>query len=437
MNNGTAPTVTALGPRPLPWIVAKNVEEGTALRKELDSLGATVKYVDSLLEVRQADYSIVVAVGEPDHRESLGRHMKVLQFAETTSGIQSIYEDAYYGGPLFCIEDGSHAARFTVGRAARALGLEALINQEVLRNVPAGGAYNVIRPPAAANDSFESLVHETDGYALAGIIKNPAGSQWWMLAAVTTSQHLWLRAALAHWREEYPDEHPPEGQGLGERWQTATELSSAAAITAFEAETERQLQEREHAKLALIEHAEAAAQDAEKNERRLLTAQGDELVSAVTAALERIGFTVVDSDAIAEANNTAKREDLRISLPAEPSWIALAEVKGYSKGGAKSGDLRQLAKAVGFFTSKTDRAPDAQWYIVNAQFAKSPDERPIPLAANAEDVDDFAGDAGAVIDTRQIFLLLKSVVSGAMTEAMAQQSLTKARGIYTAPVEDA
>ena len=437
MNDDNIRPLTALDPRPLPWIIAKNVEEGTPLRKELDSLGGTVKYVDGLSEVRQADYSILVVVGEPDHRTPLAPHLKVLQFGEAVSGVQTKYLDVSYGGAVFNIEEGSQAARFSVGQVARALGLEHLVNQELLRHVPAGGRYNIIRVPTAAKDSFEPLVQETSGNALAGIIRNPAGSQWWMLATVTSEKQLWLRAALTHWRELYPDEHPSRGDGLGERWLTAGELAAAAAIIAFENETERQLQEREHAKLALVESAEAVTQGAEQNERRLLNAQGDELVSAVTEALERIGFTVVNSDGIAEAHNTAKREDLQITLGEDPDWIALAEVKGYSKRGASTGDLRQLAKAVGFFTNKAGRSPDAQWYIVNAQFAKLPDERPIPLAANAEDVDDFAGDDGAVIDTRQIFLLLKAVVAGSISEGAAQESLIKARGIYTAPTDDA
>jgi hypothetical protein len=411
------------------------IPEDTPLRKELDSLGATVMYVDSLSEVRQADYSILVVVGKPDHTMLLNPILKVLQFGESVLGAQASYADANYNGGIFRIAEGNQAARFAVGKAARALGLEHLVNQELLRHVPVGGRYKVIKRPSAAKADFQSLVHEVGGSLLAGIITNPAGSQWWMLASETTSQHLWLRAALAHWRSEYPDEHPAAGDGLSERWQTAAELEATAAITAFEVETERRLKEREYAKLALVDAAEQATKVAELNERKLLNAQGDELVEAVTASLERLGFTVSDSDAVAEVNNTAKREDLQVTLASHPGWIALCEVKGYSKGGAKSGDLRQLAKAVGFFTNKAGRVPDAQWYIVNAQFLKLPDERPIPLAANAEDVEDFSSDDGAIIDTRQIFLLLKSVLTGSVTELQAQESLLKARGIYAAPVE--
>lgn len=413
-----------------------NIDEGTQLRKELDSLRGSVMHVASLHDVRQKDYSVLVVVGEPDANVTIQKHLKVLQFGDKAFGVQSKYDDLGLNGGLIKIAHGNQAARFTVGMRARALGLEHLVNQELLAHVPVGGQYKVIKRPSSARDYVGSLVHETEGAPLAAVITNPFGSQWWMLAAETTSQHLWLRAALAHWRVEYPDEHPSSGHGLAERWQSAAELEAAEAIASFEVETVRQLKEREHAKLALVEKAVKATQETERKERKLLSAQGDELVVAVTVALEGLGFTVSDSDATAEANNTAKREDLQITLKSKPGWIALAEVKGYSKGGAKSGDLRQLAKAVGFFTSKAGQGPAAQWYIVNAQFAKPPDDRPIPLAANAEDVEDFANDDGAIIDTRQIFLLHKSVVRGSVTQAQAQESLLGARGIYTAPVTD-
>ncbi|MEJ1113838.1 hypothetical protein WBN73_05525 [Paenarthrobacter sp. CCNWLY172] len=427
---------SALDPRPLPWIIAKNIEVDSPLWKELNSLGATVNYIESLVEVRQADYTILVVEGEPDYKIPLAKHLKVLQFGETASGEQTTYTDVHYNGGHFSLRGGDQAARFEVGQSARALGLEHLCNQELLRHVTPGGSYSVIGVPASGRQYFEALVQETDGNPLAGILRNPAGSQWWMLATTTTAKPQWLRAALAHWREEYPDEHPAVGQALTERWLTADEVDAAAAITAYEAETEKLLRDREQDKLDLQLKADLTAQLAERNERRLLTSQGDELVAAVTAALERIGFKVVDSDAIAEANSAAKREDLQISIPSTPGWIALAEVKGYAKGGAKAGDLRQLAKAVGFFTKKESRSPDAQWYIVNAQFGKSPDERPIPLGASPEDVQDFAEDDGLVIDTRQIFLLLKAVISGVISPAQAQESLRTGRGIYSAPAGD-
>lgn len=412
-----------------------NVAEGTPLRKELDSLGATVRYVESLNEVRQVDYSILVCVGEPDDRPD--ERLSILQFLEEhTLGQLLNYTRASYNGTYFFIKPGNQAARFTVGSAARALGLETLVTHHLLKNVPLGGAYNVIQVPAAAQDGFQSLAHETAGYALSGIITNRVGSQWWILPAQASSQHLWLRAALAYWRAENPEEFPSAGQSLNERWKTQAELEAESQIAVFDVETERQLKEREHGRLALVEASEAVARDAETRERRLLGAQGDDLVAAVSEALVRIGFTVTDSDAIADANKAAKREDLQITLTTEPGWIALVEVKGYSKGGAKANDLRQLAKAVGIFENKNGREPDAQWYVVNAMFKTPPDDRPIPLATQGEDVDYFANDGGLVIDTRQIFLLLKAVVSGALSEEEAQKSLVGATGIYCTPGVD-
>jgi hypothetical protein len=422
----------ALDDRPLPWIVALDVEPGTALRKELDSLGATVRYVSSLNDVRQDDYSILVCVGGPYHRPA--RHLKVLHFfADNVFGDVPQYEGSIYNGHSLSIDRGAKAARFSVGDAARALGLEPLVNQELLKNVSVGGEYSVIWVPSAAADEFQSLAHETGGRSLAGILTNTAGSQWWMLPPEVTSQHQWLKAALAHWRAQYPDEFPSTGESLNERWKTQAELEAEGEIAAFDVETERQLQQREHDRLALVEASAAAARLAEARERRLLNSQGDELVAAVSEALTAVGFTVTDSDAVAEANKTAKREDLQVTLESQPGWIALAEVKGYSKGGAKMNDLRQLAKAAAIFELRNGREPDAQWYVVNAMINVAPDDRPIPLESNPEDVALFADDGGLVVDTRQIFQLHKSVVAGTRSAEEAQKSLVGATGTYFVP----
>lgn len=422
---------SALIERPLPWIVAMNVEDGTALRKELDALGGTVTYVNSLGEVRQSDYSLLVCVGTPDERPD--RRLKILQFlSDHYFGYVLRYVGANYSGEYLTIDSGAMAARFTVGSAARGLGLETLVNQELLKNVPAGGEYSVINVPRAAHDSFQSLVHETEGKALAGILTNETGSQWWMLSPAVTSRHLWLRAALEHWRAQYPEDFPSAGQSLSERWKTQAELEAEANIAAFDVETERQLQQRELDRLGLVDASAAVTLTADTRERRLLYSQGDDLVAAVSEALTAIGFTVSDSDAVADANKTAKREDLQVTLDAQPDWVALVEVKGYAKGGAKMNDLRQLAKAVAIYEHKNGRGPDAQWYVVNAMFDKAPDERPIPLESNPEDVQLFAQDGGLVVDTRQLFLLLKAVVAGNCTREEAQKSLG-ATGTYVRP----
>lgn len=423
---------TALEQRPLPWIVAMNVAEGTSLHKELDSLGATVRYVNSLDEVRQSDFSILVCVGMPNARPN--KHLKVLQFLDDrVYGDMPRYAGANYDGDSISIYPGDKAARFTVGSAARALGLETLVTQELLKSVPAGGDYSVITVPPQAHDAFQSLAHETGGKALAGILTNAEGSQWWILSAEVTSQHLWLTAALGYWRAQYPDEFPSAGQSLNERWKTQAELEAEASIAAFDVETERQLQQREHDRLALVDTSAAVARTAETRERRLLNGQGDDLVGAVSEALTAIGFRVSDSDAVANTNKTAKREDLQVTLESRPGWVALVEVKGYSKGGAKMNDLRQLAKAAAIFEHKNALEPEAQWYVVNAMFEKAPDDRPIPLESNPEDVELFAKEGGLVVDTRQLFLLFKAVVAGSCSAEEAQISLVGATGVYFAP----
>ena len=173
---------------------------------------------------------------------------------------------------------------------------------------------------------------------------------------------------------------------------------------------------------------ESAQANAGTGHLRLLETNGPALVSATVNALRILGFDVVDADELAE-HQSAKREDLRISCPGDESWIALAEVKGYSRRGAATNDLATLQRVAGRYEGKHGRSPDRLWYIVNAQFSTSPDERPSPLATSGEDVDDFASDGGLVLDTRVLFQLVREVEAGGKSNIDVRKRLMAASGV--------
>ena len=95
-------------------------------------------------------------------------------------------------------------------------------------------------------------------------------------------------------------------------------------------------------------------------ERALMTAQSDELVHAVAKALRELGFIVTDMDQTASPRD--KLEDLRIEDPNQSGWIALAEIKGYTKG-AKTEALTQFLRFHARYFQSTGKQPSASWYI--------------------------------------------------------------------------
>lgn len=126
-------------------------------------------------------------------------------------------------------------------------------------------------------------------------------------------------------------------------------------------------------------------------------------------------------------------EDLRVTDPDEPGWIALAKVRGY-KGGAHLRDLLRIGRFVTRFLRDTGDEPSRRWYIVNGFLEHDPSEREEPLHSNPSEVATFTDDGGAVIDTRVLFKLSQEVAGNRRDRASALASLRHVVGI--ASVDD-
>lgn len=430
---------TALDPRPLPWLVAVGFNEQSELGQALRRRGGTVAFVDAIHEVRQEDYHFVVSEGSV--RGPVAEHISVLQFiadrrSKPGSPPRSKLADYRSGSIEIFVGDGSRAERFEVGPGGEARGIQQLIRETIIGKVPVGGDYSALYPHTQYDTAkLESLVREVDGEHLGAVRTTQDGwAEWWILPSVTTNRESWLKAAFAAWKAKNPEKFPPDGFGGVERWMTHDELRAVAAVAAHQSETSTYLHRRMKELSGLKAEVEVQTSKANSAHRRLLAAQGDALVEAVTEALRCLGFRVTDSDEEAAANKAAKREDLQLESDVDSGWIALLEVKGYSNRSAKTNDIAQLGRAVGFFEHRTGKIPSAQWYVVNAKFELPPDERPVPLESSPEDVDDFARDGGLVVDTRELFLLLRQVEDKTISPKEAQRLLVQATGTFSSPV---
>jgi hypothetical protein len=287
------------------------------------------------------------------------------------------------------------------------------------------------------------FVYDADGQIIAGDIQkyvvtepNRAGSVW-ALPYLPPHPERWLRAALRNWHIRNPERFPRTADWRSRpTWQTPAETAANDLVATAQAAHAAALMKFAQEIADLKDQAQRASDEAAKRSRRLLTEQDDELVDAVKDALTFFGFTVQDVDRLIPEGQ-ARKEDLRLSDPENPAWSNITEVKGYLAGGAKSRDLLKVIHYGGLYFRETGTEPVSLWYIVNHFGSRDPDDRPRVLTGADDEIAYFASLGGLIIDTRELFRLLKLVETGVLAAADARETLRTATGIYTAPDEKA
>jgi hypothetical protein len=211
-----------------------------------------------------------------------------------------------------------------------------------------------------------------------------------------------IEAALAEWYKLDPETFPSSGWVELPRWRTSEENRLAGELDALHAERAVLLAAIAKREEALLADQVKAKQAAETRERVLLTGTGDALVETVAACLADLGFDVRNMDAVYPAKD--RREDLQVTDPDTPGWVALAEVKGYTTG-AKGNDLLKFGRyRLRYFQDNNEEA-EAAWYIVNQFSGDDPGTRESVLAASEPELATFAEDGGLAIDTADLFRL--------------------------------
>jgi hypothetical protein len=232
--------------------------------------------------------------------------------------------------------------------------------------------------------------------------------------------------ALTELGVRYPDRFPPsEPWTQNPRWMTFAELREQREASRLQ--EERALA---NARLDQLERESQgrlndATQSADSGERRLLTAQGADLVAAASQALTELGFCVQNMDDIWPSGD--HREDLRLTSPGHPDWEAIVEVRGYARG-AQMNDLMRLARFARRFQEEVGKWPPATWYVVNQFSNGDPSERDQALASNPSELEEFKLNDGLVLDTRELFKLLMRVRAGEVLPTEAVSQLIEARG---------
>jgi hypothetical protein len=240
----------------------------------------------------------------------------------------------------------------------------------------------------------------------------------------------WVELAMVNWAAADPGRFPgaPNWRYTRE-WATPEERALDEALEGLTADHDAANQKYELDRTAAEAALATSRQTGDELERLLLTAQGDELVRAVSACLSAFGFHVKDMDAVFPAGQ--KREDLRVRPPADP-WTAITEVRGY-KDGAQTNDLLRIGRFAVLYAKDEGRIPEASWYVVNQFKDEAPRSRDQALASTPDDLKTFADAGGLVIDTRDLLRLWLAVQAGSVTSSEAQSRLMGATGRFAFP----
>jgi hypothetical protein len=265
---------------------------------------------------------------------------------------------------------------------------------------------------------------------LAGSYERTDKASVWLLPEDIGDLAPWVLAALRDWHSLYPERFP----GIPE-WTTDSKYRSSAEerlhedlktrTEAIQAEVQKFLAEKE----GIESRLSAAAEEAARYERALLTGQDEELAQAIARALRDLGFAVRDMDEEWEPGK--RREDYRITDPDEVDWIAVGEAKGFTKGMRETG-LLSLGRWAGMFAVEEKRLPSGQWYVANHYLRQDPEVRPDPLATRSDVLKAFIESDGLVIDTRALYVLLRAVQDEPTLAPAVRQRLREARGVLRA-----
>ncbi len=230
------------------------------------------------------------------------------------------------------------------------------------------------------------------------------------LPSVDINQAAWVELLVTQWAQSDKDAFPNFGDWTSSpEWLVVEEEQILSQIQALEQKKRKSVIEIDRRIGELTTALAIAKTNANKEQRRLITAQGKELVDEVAKALKDIGFNVTDVDELFSEKGP-KREDLRLGHLGKGGgeWNAIVEVRGYARSAGNNTDLLRLARFADLYNNETGQAPDKRIYIVNGQLELLPSQRQEPLASAPEDLQIFSDTAGILIWSIDLFRALKA-----------------------------
>jgi hypothetical protein len=409
----------------------------------------TVREIDHVREIRQADYDLLVTnlMGSLTSRFNgpgtpPDEHLFVVSF---------MLDGEQDGHVIDSLHLGSVRIRSRIHHLAQSIevpddlpeALEHLIGDDL---VPAALSR------AGHHPYFEMLVSQRAGLpetpprfrpfllttppgprVLAGCYPRSASSEGWALPDDLRRPWDWVAAAVRHWAVTYGRFPLVGGWWEDQRWQTRPEVAASSRRTALRAELAAVTSRLETELADASGELDAAVRDAAIGLRRLLTEKGDPLKEAVAGAFTQLGYVVTDRDAEEPPDPGGRIEDLGVTDPDDPGFDPIVEVKGYDSG-ARAGDfgsmMRHLVRAI-----SNGRSPTAIWWVANTWRKRPPDDRRALLAGEEPMIAEHAGEDVplVVIDTRDLFRAVRAVEDDLVTSMAVRASLRACRGRWVPP----
>ena len=272
----------------------------------------------------------------------------------------------------------------------------------------------------------------SEGKTVAGSFTRTGGmAECWCLPRYVEYLVPWALAARSVWHGLAPDRFPQPAPWMRQQeWRTPTEIELLRARAQLDDERTAALASFDARLVAADQSITRVTEAADKRERGVLTAQGDDLKRVVIAALEDFGFQVQDMDLSWSKGD--QLEDLHVRDPDSGDWLALVEIRAHIKG-AQVHDLMRLQSRFGpRFRKEHNHPPDRLWYVVNHSLGQDPDQRQPALMSNPSEIALFAEDGGLVIDSVELFKLWKAIQGKTLAPAAARRRLIDATGRFTA-----
>lgn len=294
-------------------------------------------------------------------------------------------------------------------------------------------------PPNVVNTRREdktTLIKTTSGKAVALRIVLPAPTvvidgepecSIALLLPEVSDLVAWFKAFLCELHESDPSRVPQAPPRLSQPsdWYTPKEKALALQISQIESKIDSLTTDRHHLQSELVAEGETA----DREIRRLLWADGDDLVAAVRDVFVNLGFTVRDMDAEL-TKGEPKREDLRLTHQEVPGWEAIVEVKSYQSG-TRTNDARQLREHRDRYIKEEGRAPDLTLWLANPYRTMEPSSRPAP-DHNVEETSAIGGFVHALATDlyRQWIFVAEDNVHA---EALIQSLVNAEPGLWAPP----
>lgn len=424
-----------IGSRPRPRVLISGDFSDDEL-KGIQDLVPTSKVVDSPAKVLESEWDLlVIRKGGSASAAGFSGHLFVVSFGSAIGGIVTKKENILTVS-IAELSRKTLATQFVIpdGLPAEVAGLVERSLVPKLRRREENAALSLrflAHIPWGSHDALshvQPFITTTEPEILAVSFSRREGSAAWLLPAFADPVS-WVAAALSVWSRDYPDVFPTDpGWRSREEWMTQPERELLSRQREFELRRNSALRQLASEAASLEKEAQAARAAADNGRRRLLTAQGRELVEAVIDALQTLGFEVQDRDEDTPPND--RLEDLWVTAPnVDDEWIAIAEVRGYAKGATVGDLIRITGRFSKRFRQSKGRDPSRQWYIVNHNLREDPSARPLVLDTNPNEVIAFGEDNGLIIDTRLLFRAVESTSS----KDEIQQSLMRGTGRWTPP----